>query len=53
MARPRTPLISRQAAVAAALEIIDTEGLEAFSLPRLARHKGVRAPSREHQLNEN
>lgn len=52
MARPRTPLISRQAAVAAALEIIDTEGLEAFSLPRLARHMGVRAPSLYHHFRD-
>ncbi|MQY26052.1 TetR family transcriptional regulator [Nocardia aurantia] len=45
MPRPSKPLISRSAAVAAALEIIDTEGLDAFSVPRLAKHLGVQAPS--------
>ncbi|MET8430451.1 TetR family transcriptional regulator [Nocardia sp. NPDC004860] len=45
MPRPSKPLISRSVAVAAALEIIDTEGLESFSLPRLAKHIGVQAPS--------
>lgn len=45
MARPTTQLISRVDAVRAALEIIDTVGLDTFSLSRLARHLGVRAPS--------
>jgi len=45
MARPRQPLISRSAAVAAAIKIIDEEGLEALSLPRLAQELGVKAPS--------
>lgn len=45
MPRPSKPLISRSTAVAAALEIIDADGLEAFSLPRLAKHLGVQAPS--------
>jgi AcrR family transcriptional regulator len=45
MPRPSKPLISRSAAVAAALEIIDAEGLEAFSVPKLAKHLGVQAPS--------
>ncbi|MEV5835922.1 TetR family transcriptional regulator [Nocardia sp. NPDC052112] len=45
MPRPSKPLISRSAAVAAALQIIDTEGLDAFSLPRLAKHLGVQTPS--------
>ncbi|WP_026342584.1 TetR family transcriptional regulator [Nocardia sp. BMG111209] len=45
MPRPSKPLISRSAAVAAALEIIDAEGLESFSVPRLAKHLGVQAPS--------
>lgn len=50
MARPSTPLITRATAVAASIEIIDTEGLEAFSLPRLAKHLGVRAPSLYHHF---
>lgn len=45
MARPPKPLISRAAAVAGAIAIIDSEGLEAFSLPRPAQHLDVRAPS--------
>ena len=45
MARPTKPLISRSTAVAAALEIIDAEGLDALSLPRLAAQLNVRAPS--------
>ncbi|GAB2857897.1 hypothetical protein GCM10022221_66890 [Actinocorallia aurea] len=50
MPRPRQPLISRTGAVAAAIEIIDTEGLDALSLPRLARHLNVRAPSLYHHF---
>lgn len=50
MARPSKPLISRTAAVAASIEIIDSEGLGAFSLPRLAAHLGVRAPSLYHHF---
>lgn len=50
MARPPKPLISRETAVAASIEIIDTDGLDAFSLPRLARHLGVRAPSLYHHF---
>lgn len=52
MARPKQALISQKTAVAAALEIIDTEGLDAFSLPRLARHMGVRAPSLYHHFED-
>lgn len=50
MARPDKPLISRAAAVQAALEIIDAGGLESFSLLRLAAHMGVRAPSLYHHF---
>ncbi|BBY79756.1 TetR family transcriptional regulator [Mycolicibacterium pulveris] len=50
MARPSKPLISRTAAVEASIEIIDEEGLDAFSLPRLAQHLGVRAPSLYHHF---
>jgi AcrR family transcriptional regulator len=52
MSRPRQPLISRAGAVAAAIEIIDTEGLNALSLPRLARHLNVRAPSLYHHFDD-
>ncbi|MCF8610134.1 TetR family transcriptional regulator [Gordonia sp. HY285] len=50
MARPSKPLISRDAAVNASIEIIDSEGLDAFSLPKLAKHLGVRAPSLYHHF---
>jgi AcrR family transcriptional regulator len=38
--------------VATALAIIDSEGLDAFSLPRLARELGVRAPSLYHHFED-
>lgn len=50
MARPPHPLISRSAAVKASIEIIDAEGLEAFSLPRLAKQMGVSTPSLYHHF---
>lgn len=50
MARPSKPLINKAAAVEASIEIIDSEGLDAFSLPRLAAHLGVRAPSLYHHF---
>lgn len=52
MARPSRPLISRSSAVEAALEIIDREGLDAFSLPRLAKYLGVSAPSLYHHFTD-
>ena len=52
MARPSKPLISRSSAVEASIEIIDAEGLDAFSLPRLAKHMGVRAPSLYHHFSD-
>ncbi|MET8653942.1 MULTISPECIES: TetR/AcrR family transcriptional regulator [Nocardia] len=45
MGRPRTPLLSRDRIVAAALELADTEGLDAVSIRRLATALGVRGPS--------
>ncbi|ORB32329.1 TetR family transcriptional regulator [Mycolicibacterium parafortuitum] len=50
MARPSKPLISKTAAVEASIEIIDAEGINAFSLPKLAAHMGVRAPSLYHHF---
>lgn len=52
MARPSTPLISRDATVVAALKIIDNDGLEALSLPRLARELNVKAPSLYHHFSD-
>lgn len=45
MPRPIQPLLSYDSIVTAALAIIDLEGLEAFSLKRLAREMNVQAPS--------
>lgn len=52
MARPSTPLISREATIETALRIIDDEGLDALSLPRLAREMNVRAPSLYHHFSD-
>lgn len=52
MPRPSTPLISREATVEAALKIIDEDGLESLSLPRLAREMNVRAPSLYHHFSD-
>lgn len=50
MARPSQPLLTRDSVVAAALRVIDAEGLAACSTPRLAREFGVRAPSLYHHF---
>jgi AcrR family transcriptional regulator len=52
MGRPTRPLIDRETAVEAALRIIDEEGLDAFSLPRLGRELGVQAPSLYHHFQD-
>jgi AcrR family transcriptional regulator len=43
-------LIDRRAAVQAAIALIDADGLEAFTVAKLARHMGVRAPSLYHHF---
>ncbi len=48
--RPSSPLLTRERIVVTALAVIDAEGLPAFSLPRLARELGVRAPSLYHHV---
>ena len=45
MGRPDKPLISRDRAARAALDVIDTQGLDALSLALVARQLGVKAPS--------
>ena len=50
MPRPASPLISHDAVVEASLRIIDADGLDAFSLPRLARELNVAAPSLYHHF---
>lgn len=43
--RPRRPALTREAIVAAAIEIADSEGLEAVSMRRVAAHLGARTMS--------
>jgi len=43
--RPSKPLISREAATRAALQVIDDEGLDGFSLGAVAKRMNVKAPS--------
>lgn len=50
MPRPASPLIRYDSVISTSLQIIDSEGLEAFSLPRLARALNVRAPSLYHHF---
>ena len=45
MGRPDKPLISRERAARAALDVIDTQGLDSLSLALVARQLGVKAPS--------
>lgn len=45
MGRPDKPLISRERAARAALDVIDTKGLNSLSLELVARQLGVKAPS--------
>ncbi|GAA6525499.1 TetR family transcriptional regulator [Intrasporangium sp. DVR] len=45
MARPRTPLLSKERIRDAALELIDSDGLAALSMRRLADALGVQAAS--------
>ena len=51
MARPTEPLITRNAAVATALKLIDESGIEGFGVERLAQELGVRAPSLYHHFS--
>jgi AcrR family transcriptional regulator len=50
VARPKEPLISKRDVVAAALEVIDTEGLEALSTRRLASILNVSGPALYHHF---
>lgn len=50
MPRPASPLITYDSVISTSLQIIDADGLEAFSLPRLARALDVRAPSLYHHF---
>ena len=50
MARPSTPLLTRELIASVALRIIDDEGMEALSMRRLAAELGVRGPSIYHHF---
>jgi AcrR family transcriptional regulator len=50
VARPKIPLISKRAALEAALDIIDTEGIDALSIRRLAERLGVNGASLYHHF---
>lgn len=52
MPRPKSPLLTRESIVATALAVIDTDGLDAFSTPRLAREMNVTAPSLYHHFQD-
>ena len=51
MGRPSTPLIDREVTVKTALDIIDSEGLDAISMRRLAEHLGVASASLYHHFH--
>jgi AcrR family transcriptional regulator len=48
MPRPTQPLLTREKVVTAAIDIIGDDGLQMFSMPRLAKTLGVSAPSLYH-----
>ncbi len=50
MSRPTRPPLSRERALATAIEIADAEGLEALTMRRLARALGVEAMSLYHHV---
>ena len=52
MGRPKKSLISRESAVAAAIDVIDADGLDAFSLGSVAQRLGVKAPSLYYHFND-
>jgi len=45
LGRPSKPIISKERAARAALEVIDEEGIEGLNLALVARRLGVKAPS--------
>lgn len=52
MARPSSPLISRELAAQAALEVIDEMGISGCSLDRVAKKLNVRSPSLYHYFRD-
>jgi TetR/AcrR family tetracycline transcriptional repressor len=51
VARPKTPLISRRKTLEVALEILDSEGLDALSIRRLANELKVNGASLYHHFH--
>ena len=51
MPRPAIPIISRAGAAAAALSVIDEQGLDKFGLKLVAARLGVRTPSLYHHFH--
>jgi AcrR family transcriptional regulator len=51
LGRPTKPLISKEKATQAALDIIDTHGLDALSLGEVAKKLNVKAPSLYHHFH--
>jgi TetR/AcrR family transcriptional regulator, tetracycline repressor protein len=52
MGRPKVPLIDRREAVAKALELIDRDGLDAFSIRTLGKELGVNGASLYHHFKD-
>lgn len=52
MARPSKPLISREAAAKAALDVIDEVGLDRLSLDRVAKKLRIQPPSLYHHFKD-
>lgn len=50
MARPPSPLIIREDVLKQTLDLIDEDGYESFSIPRLAKRLGVQPPSLYHHF---
>lgn len=52
MPRPKSPIISRKRATEVALDVIDANGIEGFSLVLVAQRMGVRAASLYHHFKD-
>jgi TetR/AcrR family tetracycline transcriptional repressor len=50
--RPLKPLITKDAAIAAAIELVDRDGLAALSVQAVARAMNVTAPSLYHHFKD-
>lgn len=51
MGRPSKPVISKERAARAALDVIDVQGIDALTLALVARRLGVKAPSLYHHFH--